>query len=305
MKQTKQLIAIIAVAVASVSAAASAAPAAAAAPPASVYFEAPATAVRPGDTVTVRVLLDTADPVNAYAMMVRVPADHFTVLAVNTAHSVVTIWQDEPAVSADGDIFLKGGSVAPFSGKGGELLELTLQATGEGTTTLALDQASVYCADGKGTEIVPQHSDLAIAVTASAPPVASSSASSGTAAAAATPPHITTLSFVPDPTDTGSKLVSLAAADSASGIQAISIRYRTGILWSVWERAVNPTVVPAGTWTVELRTTNNAGLAATETLYDWSVFFADFWWIAALALVLLAAGAVLLRARSLRRRVVE
>src|SRR3989338_8497122 len=118
----------------------------------SIYFDGPAE-VAVGQEFEVQILLDTDQPVNAYAVSATYPRDALSVVGVSQNDSIIDFWQDQPVASGSGAIEIKGGSVSPFKGEKGELLSVRLKALRPGIFEFRFGNSFLYLANGKGTKV--------------------------------------------------------------------------------------------------------------------------------------------------------
>ena len=216
------------------------------------------------------ILLDSREPLNAYIVNIAYPASLLSVTAVDNSRSIVDVWQMAPSASRPGSIELKGGSIAPWSGTGGNLLSIHFKAIATGTAVLDFSDPSFYLANGKGTKVVPGAASASIAIVAAA--------SGGIPARAVSipvddvPPEITFLAIVSDPFVHGRELLAFAAEDPGSGVAAVSYQSRNWFLWSRPQTAENPVSLPTGAWSAAIEVRDNAGNVSSGTVYDWAAF---------------------------------
>ncbi|MCX6703556.1 MAG: hypothetical protein NTV02_02630 [Candidatus Zambryskibacteria bacterium] len=117
-----------------------------------VYIEKPAGVVQAGDTVIVKVLLDTeGEEINTLEGVVDVRGD-VSIDSIQTGSSIFSLWTLFP-VAKNQQISFTGGT--PSSAFGGKLQVFTFAITPRTTGTVSFDvsQAVAYRADGQGTRI--------------------------------------------------------------------------------------------------------------------------------------------------------
>lgn len=238
-----------------------------------VYFEAPTSSVTVGSALPVKVLIDSNEPLNAYSLDIRYPAGLLNVHGINNASSLITIWRGNPTISESGDIVVKGGSIAPFLGSGGEIIELDLVPSASGTATLSFASAAAYLANGKGTKITPQTKAVSVSIAEATGTASAAPAIFPSEVGDITPPSLQSLSLVADPFNPHQKLLVFSVNDSGSGMKEIDIRYRSLFFWSAWQAARNPTSLSAGVWEVDFRAIDNAGNITEQVLYDWGALW--------------------------------
>jgi hypothetical protein len=233
------------------------------------YLEVPTSSIAVGATFPVRILLDSDQPVNAYAVKLSYSSNLLELLGMSSAHSLITVAQDNPVVNTAGTIEWSGGSVKPFVGTRGEILTLTMKATATGTAQFAFYNSQLYLANGKGTKVFPDLRGLKVPIV---PPPKTGAPSYRLASGEnvdAVPPEITFLSFIDNPFNADQKLLGFSVVDVGSGVKENDIRYRSGVLWSAWQLARNPVPLQTDVWQVDFRAMDNAGNAALITAYDW------------------------------------
>lgn len=281
MKKHRYIISILAF----LSAAACAMPALAMAAT-TLYFTVPTGTVPLGSRFAVKALVDTDQPVNAYVIRIGAAGTGAVQLdSTDNAHSIITVTQDTPTVTAGGEVSFSGGSIEAFEGMQGQLMTLDFTAIATGTVTFSYQSSYVYLANGKGTKTVPQTRSASVTISLSSGNVVPSGENQGSGTGSdVTPPVISYLSIAADPFNPAQKLLAFRVEDAGSGINETDLRYRSGFFWTKWQKTRNPAPLATNVWTAEFRVIDNAGNATMSTLYDRAAF-ARF--IAAIAAVLL------------------
>jgi hypothetical protein len=237
-----------------------------------LHFEAPTGTIAAGSVFAIHATIDADQSVNAYDLTIAYHGP-VQVRAVDDAHSIVTVWQNQPTAQ-NGTIALRGGSLAPFSGSGGELATIYISAEASGTATFSFINSFVYAANGQGTTIIPKTTP--VTVTIIAPLVGSGSSPEAGAGASSTfalpgvpasAPQISFLGIIRDPSS-NNELLSFLTSDAGSGVAGTFVRYRTAFVWGSWQPATDYALVPPGAWEVGFRVTNNDGVSVERTLYD-------------------------------------
>lgn len=256
-------------------------PAQAAAP--RMYLQASNEETGIGVEFTVKVLVDSEVPLNAYAAEINYPPELLEPVRFDNKFSLINFWHDAPLVFANGRIIFNGGNPAQFQGEAGELLTIYFKTKQEGVAELSLLNSAVYAADGKGTEIFPETSPLKVLIKSGAiSPLEP-------ALPDAVPPEIKILSVVPDPFKPDQKLVGVVASDPGSGVREILLRWRALLWWDKWQLANNPTAVPKNVWAVQIKVFDNEGNVAEKTVYDWGEFLSLLLFPTIFLLVIIAA----------------
>lgn len=233
-----------------------------------VYFSAPLE-IMVGQEFSVRLLADSDQPLNAYSLNWIFQPDKFELINFSNANSIIDVWQDQPIASASGAVEFDGGSLRPFVGIGGELLEANFKALESGEAEFGFRNTAVFLANGKGTKVVPAKENLRIQIK-----VAEESSQPGSDSVREiildkTPPAVEFLSLEADPFNKGQKLLGFLVKDEGVGIKKAEARFRSSFFWSDWQAARNPTAVPVSAWAVGFRVVDNKGNLAERTIYDW------------------------------------
>ncbi|MBI5742654.1 MAG: hypothetical protein HZA25_02355 [Candidatus Niyogibacteria bacterium] len=93
--------------------------------------------------------------VNAAQATVQFPTDLLELVGVNRSGSVFNFWVEEPVISnEDGTLKFIGGTSKIVSGATLKVLTLQFKAKGAGKKDVAMSEAVVTAADGKGTNIL-------------------------------------------------------------------------------------------------------------------------------------------------------
>lgn len=107
-----------------------------------------------GETISVRVLLDTAGAtINAADGRIKVSGSGVNLVGVSQAGSIFSLWAEEPRISGD-EVVFSGGVPAGYSGRNGTVVTITLRTTAAGTPRLSFQDGSVLAADGRGSNVL-------------------------------------------------------------------------------------------------------------------------------------------------------
>jgi hypothetical protein len=133
-----------------------------------------------------------------------------------------------------------------------------------GKTAMGIEDAAVYEADGKGTEIKMVTPFIRFSVTATSSvddveePVAT-----GVEASA-----IDSLALTPDPFKKEQSLLSFTVKNRGARNYSIYYRYRAGLFWSDWERINSlPVVLPRAAWEAQVRIEDARGVLEEQSVY--------------------------------------
>jgi len=250
---------------------------------ATLYFDAPASSTV-GSALPVKLLIDSDEPLNAYAFTVNYSPATLQFIDTNDAGSIITVSRGTPT-AVGGVITVKGGSFKPFAGAGGTLLEFDFVPSATGTATISVSNAAVYLANGKGTKVIPNVKNLTVNVAPGAATATSTNVVFPWQVAESGPPSVQYLGIISDPFNPHQNLLAFSVTDAGSGVRETDIRYRSTFFWSDWEQVRNPTSLPNGAWEINFRAINNAGIVSDQILYNWPAL-----WI----LIAKAAGIVII-----------
>jgi len=228
--------------------------------PPRVYFKAASESVALGSEFTVKVLVDSAEPLNAFNVEIIYSPETLELVSLYTASSIIDLWRIRPTVSQEGILAIEGGALIPFFGRGGTIVEMDFRAKESGAAQLSFRAARLYYADGKGTRAGTQSASLAITVTEEGELLALNREEDRT------PPLFLEAKIVVNPIDE-TQLVVFRAADRETGVQETRLRSRVWFLWSEWRPVLNPASLDRGVWSVQLRSIDYHGNTVTETLY--------------------------------------
>lgn len=233
-----------------------------------LYFDGPTGAVGTGDEFSVKVLIESEEPVNAYSLTIGYSdAALARIVSLSDAGSIADLKREPPQVTGPTSIKFMGASLKPFQGKGGLLFAINFKAFRPGLLELGVGGPKVYLADGKGTKIIPQAETFEILIGEGRESLVGGSIIEDKA-----PPEIEFLKLVDDPITPRQKLVSFLVKDDFSGVKEAVYRERRWLWWGSWKSAQNPTAIPLRTWSVEVKVFDNAGNAVSRIIYDWETF---------------------------------
>ena len=234
-----------------------------------------------GSTFTVQVLVQSDVAVNAFDLTLNYDPNIFEFNSFNTAHSIIDFWHSSPKVLAPGTIKLEGGSTRPFSGASGEIASIEFHTKAEGSATIALSNAQVYLADGKGTAVSSYASYLMLAIASSSPIVSVAEIKDETQ-------PVLYAQVEKNPYDSA-PLVVFQAIDKESGVQSVLMRSRAWISWDDWKPVSNPVALAGGVWALELKAVDNYGNQTVETMYIWNALIKKVLYILLGAVLMLGA----------------
>ncbi len=255
-----------------------------------VYFSAPLN-FAVGADASVSLLADSDTPINAYLIELRYDPQTLEFLGADEANSIIDVWQKGHA--AQGEIIaFEGGSLKPWSGNGGNLVNLRFKPLKDGGATIAVLNVSFYAADGKGTMVSPAAENITIPVAASA--------SGASASRDKDAPEILEFLFVKNPYDPGQKILGFKVGDARSAVKDVFVRYRTWFFNTPWEKVELPPAIPADAWSASIRVVDGAGNVSERTIYDWGVFARKFSSLLAVCIMLLIIGAAIFKKRMVK-----
>ncbi|MEK9173567.1 MAG: cohesin domain-containing protein [Patescibacteria group bacterium] len=219
---------------------------------------------------TVKILVDSLQPVNGYAFSVIYDVQKTKLVGLVDAGSVVDFWRPKPEVFGGGRIRFEGVSIKPFSGSSGLIYSLTFEPLEEGEFKIFFEpKSSAYLANGKGTRVDPELRELKLVITSE---VVLGSGQVGEKPKDATLPLIKIVSITPDSITDGQRLLSYLVKDDDSGVGTVTVRFRRWFGWGSSLLASNSMSIPRGVWAVEFLVADNSGNFARKVVYDWDVF---------------------------------
>lgn len=145
---------------------------------------------------------------------------NLTVSEFSLANSSFGLWPRTPSLSKDGrTISFVGGVPGGFSIEGATVFKFVVEATKEGTITIAPRNLSVFANDGKGTKLPVTLKNIAITVTAKGDGAPAQNDWSGIVSADVKAPEDFIIVFGQDATLFGGKTFAFfSAVDNQSGI---------------------------------------------------------------------------------------
>ena len=108
---------------------------------ATVTFDPQSTTVGTTTPFEVGVDMDSVDPMNAFSLVLDIPAS-MKVVGYSDGNSVVNIWIDQPHMVDTTHLSMSGIVPGGYTGKGGRIVTIYLQAREAGPFMLALDPSS-------------------------------------------------------------------------------------------------------------------------------------------------------------------
>lgn len=244
---------------------------------AELYFVTGVGSATPGTEVTVGLLLSASVSVNALAVEIGYSSQALEFVRANTGSSIIDVWRGSPEILRDGIVRIEGGMSRPFTGRAGELVQLTFRVRMErpgvfaGQTETAqwsVRSGELIRADGRGTLVPFIAKSASVAIV---PGVAGAPAGIRDAEA----PRLEMIAVVRNPVDL-SHLGVWSATDAGSGIGKSEVRFKRWLLWGPWTIRENPVQVPPGVWAMDVRVTDNAGNASEGSAIRWDILLLKF-----------------------------
>lgn len=157
------------------------------------------TQVREGQNITLTVITQSSEPINAVTATMSFPPDILSVSSLSKDSSDFTLWVQEPKFSnTSGTISFSG--IVPDPGVKDRALVLVvhMRAKRAGTAVLRFNSAATLANDGQGTNIITGTVPASITVTpAPSPTIPSTPSTPSTPAAPAEPAPVAVTSFEP------------------------------------------------------------------------------------------------------------
>ena len=139
---------------------------------ASLFFSPGSKQLNVGDTVNVKVLVNTqSQAINNAEAIISFPNDLLEVVSTSKSGSIFSLWVEEPTFSNDnGVVNFNGGVPTPgYSGSGGTIINITFRAKSQGTATVYVSSGSVLANDGQGTDVYSGQSSAQIIIAGQTP----------------------------------------------------------------------------------------------------------------------------------------
>lgn len=115
-------------------------------------IEMPRESIRPGDTLTANVFLDTGgEHVNAYEGTLSFPEEFLSVKSVRDGGSIITVWLERPASRAGG-IHFSGITPGGYAGERGLIFSVVFLVKKEGGGAITLKEGRALLNTGDGAE---------------------------------------------------------------------------------------------------------------------------------------------------------
>ncbi len=231
------------------------------------YLESDQAKIAESSDLFVNVYLDTNKDINAFDLSLSYVPDKINFVDDDNTGSIVSIWAGSPKEISPGLVSFSGGLTKPFSGTRGFLTKLHFHTLAAGESQISISANNVYLANGLGTKIKAESSDLVVTILPaeeSSPNIVSPTTLQYDDS---TPPEIN-LEVVRNLID-GTSLAVFQTSDHESGIKETEVRSRIGFSWSAWKPVENFSTLARGVWVVEARATNRAGLESLKRTYVW------------------------------------
>ncbi len=111
----------------------------------------------PGDTATLYVVLNSEGvAINNAEATIKFPTNLFSVVSINKANSIFSLWVEDPSFSnSSGVINFDGGVPTPgFNGTQGPVIAIVVRAKAVGQANFSFTNAAVRANDGLGTDVL-------------------------------------------------------------------------------------------------------------------------------------------------------
>lgn len=106
-----------------------------------------------GDTVTLKVIVNSDQSINAISGSVKFP-EILSVESISKAGSVLNFWVTEPSISKSlNTANFEGVSLTGFLGSYGDVVTIRLRAISEGSGSISISNGQVLANDGNGTDL--------------------------------------------------------------------------------------------------------------------------------------------------------
>jgi len=129
------------------------------------------TLLQVGQSITLTIVTQSSEPVNAVTATLSFPADILSVTSISKNDSAFTLWVQEPKFSnTSGTISFSGIVPDPGVNDRALVLVVRMRANRAGTAVLRFNSAAVLANDGQGTNVITGTTPASITVTPSSTP---------------------------------------------------------------------------------------------------------------------------------------
>jgi len=129
------------------------------------------TLLQVGQSITLTIVTQSSEPVNAVTATLSFPADILSVTSISKNDSAFTLWVQEPKFSnTSGTISFSGIVPDPGVNDRALVLVVRMRANRAGTAVLRFNSAAVLANDGQGTNVITGTTPASITVTPSPVP---------------------------------------------------------------------------------------------------------------------------------------
>src|SRR3989338_4527292 len=124
------------------------------------------TLLQVGQSITLTIVTQSSEPVNAVTATLSFPADILYVTSISKNDSAFTLWVQEPKFSnTSGTISFSGIVPDPGVNDRALVLVVRMRANRAGTAVLRFNSAAVLANDGQGTNVITGTTPASITVT--------------------------------------------------------------------------------------------------------------------------------------------
>src|SRR3989338_7519425 len=129
------------------------------------------TLLQVGQSITLTIVTQSSEPVNAVTATLSFPADILSVTSISKNDSAFTLWVQKPTFSnTSGTISFSGIVPDPGVNDRALVLVVRMRANRAGTAVLRFNSAAVLANDGQGTNVITGTTPASITVTPSSTP---------------------------------------------------------------------------------------------------------------------------------------
>lgn len=121
-----------------------------------------------GETFSLTVFVESPrQAMNAASGMILFPPDKLEILRLSKAHSIMSLWAQEPTFSnTQGTFSFEGIALTPgYTGTYGVLVEITFQAKSAGEAEIRFESGALLANDGKGSNILDTLGSARLSIT--------------------------------------------------------------------------------------------------------------------------------------------
>lgn len=118
-----------------------------------------------GDTIKIRMVVNSGQSINAVSGQISFPKNILQVQSLSKTGSIINQWAVDPSFSnTNGTVSLEGVVLNGYKGSGGTILTIVFKAKASGTATIQILSGAVLANDGEGTDVLTNRTGVTISI---------------------------------------------------------------------------------------------------------------------------------------------